>query len=358
MVSKREEYEAQFGREYTERKCSQIISWASMLMVAVVMFFAFSCLFTLSPQNMADAKAQKYPGALSSGEPLCLDVGHQIHLCHPAGVWRVDHRPGGHLQIVFGHYLGTLEGLNGLILRFTYKGDKTRVSSGKLNTLSMVLIMGPTWVVAYANPNILDLIEAMGALIIASLLCLLPMYAIRKRLRWPVIRGRPRQPLCDRYRSADHPQHCLQTVLIRLRPREEYNMTEFPVVLVINCGSSSIKFSVLDAASCDCLLNGVAEGHQRGTGVSLAQRRRAGGAAPARLRRRPAGDCRALAQRDLIDSVALIGHRVAHGGDLFTESVIIARRLSITFARYRPWPRCITTPVSAASPRRSGCSRR
>ncbi|RXY56759.1 hypothetical protein DD568_27160 [Klebsiella pneumoniae] len=37
-------------------------------------------------------------------------------------------------------------------------------------------------------------------------------------------------------------------------------MTEFPVVLVINCGSSSIKFSVLDAASCDCLLNGVAEG--------------------------------------------------------------------------------------------------
>lgn len=35
-------------------------------------------------------------------------------------------------------------------------------------------------------------------------------------------------------------------------------MTEFPVVLVINCGSSSIKFSVLDAASCDCLLNGVA----------------------------------------------------------------------------------------------------
>ena len=33
-------------------------------------------------------------------------------------------------------------------------------------------------------------------------------------------------------------------------------MTEFPVVLVINCGSSSIKFSVLDAASCDCLLNG------------------------------------------------------------------------------------------------------
>ena len=58
VVSKREEYEKDFGRDFTERKCSQIISRASMLMVAVVMFFAFSCLFTLSPANMADAKAQ------------------------------------------------------------------------------------------------------------------------------------------------------------------------------------------------------------------------------------------------------------------------------------------------------------
>ncbi len=33
----------------------------SMLMVAVVMFFAFSCLFTLSPANMAEAKAQNIP---------------------------------------------------------------------------------------------------------------------------------------------------------------------------------------------------------------------------------------------------------------------------------------------------------
>jgi threonine transporter len=80
----------------------------------------------------------------------------------------------------FGHYLGTLEGLNGLILKFGYKGDKTKITSRKLNTLSMIFIMGSTWVVAYANPNILDLIEAMGAPIIASLLCLLPMYAIRK----------------------------------------------------------------------------------------------------------------------------------------------------------------------------------
>lgn len=32
-------------------------------------------------------------------------------------------------------------------------------------------------------------------------------------------------------------------------------MNEFPVVLVINCGSSSIKFSVLDASDCEVLMS-------------------------------------------------------------------------------------------------------
>lgn len=36
VVSKREEYEKDYGREFTEQKCSKIISRASMLMVAVV----------------------------------------------------------------------------------------------------------------------------------------------------------------------------------------------------------------------------------------------------------------------------------------------------------------------------------
>ena len=132
-------------------------------------------------------------------------------------------------------------------------------------------------------------------------------------------------------------------------------MTEFPVVLVINCGSSSIKFSVLDAASCDCLLNGVAEGINAeraslslngGEPVALAQRGYEGALQAI------AG---ALAQRDLIDSVATASPTAA---TCSPSRSLLARRLSITFARYRPWPRCITTPVSAASPRRSGCSRR
>lgn len=190
VVSKREEYEKDFGRDFTERKCSQIISRASMLMVAVVMFFAFSCLFTLSPANMAEAKAQNIPVLSYLANHFASMTGTKttfaITLEYAASIIALV----AIFKSFFGHYLGTLEGLNGLVLKFGYKGDKTKVSLGKLNTISMIFIMGSTWVVAYANPNILDLIEAMGAPIIASLLCLLPMYAIRKAPSLAKYRGR------------------------------------------------------------------------------------------------------------------------------------------------------------------------
>jgi threonine transporter len=190
VVSKREEYEGEFGNAWTEDKVSKIISRASMLMVAVVMFFAFSCLFTLSPQNMAEAKAQNIP-------VLSYLANHFATMSGSKSTFATVLEYGASIialvaifKSFFGHYLGTLEGLNGLVLKFGYKGDKTRVSSGKLNLISMVFIMGSTWIVAYANPNILDLIEAMGAPIIASLLCLLPMYAIRKTPALAKYKGR------------------------------------------------------------------------------------------------------------------------------------------------------------------------
>ncbi|KKY72732.1 propionate kinase [Klebsiella aerogenes] len=100
-------------------------------------------------------------------------------------------------------------------------------------------------------------------------------------------------------------------------------MNEYPVVLVINCGSSSIKFSVLDAASCEVLMAGIADGiNSENAFLSI------NGEEPAKLAHRSyEGALKAIAfeleKRDLMDSVALIGHRIAHGGSIFTESAII-----------------------------------
>ena len=111
VVSKREEYEKDFGRDFTERKCSQIISRASMLMVAVVMFFAFSCLFTLSPANMAEAKAQNIPVLSYLANHFASMTGTKttfaITLEYAASIIALV----AIFKSFFGHYLGTLEGL-------------------------------------------------------------------------------------------------------------------------------------------------------------------------------------------------------------------------------------------------------
>lgn len=113
-------------------------------------------------------------------------------------------------------------------------------------------------------------------------------------------------------------------------------MNEFPVVLVINCGSSSIKFSVLDATTCDVLIAGIADGiNSENVFLSL------NGGAPVKLAHHGYEDAlKAIAfelkKRDLIDSVALIGHRIAHGGNIFTESVIITDEVIENIRRVSP----------------------
>ncbi|MCU3987557.1 propionate kinase [Enterobacter mori] len=113
-------------------------------------------------------------------------------------------------------------------------------------------------------------------------------------------------------------------------------MIEFPVVLVINCGSSSVKFSVLDASSCDALMTGIADGINTekafisvngGEPVRLAHQDYEGALAAIALE---------LEKRNLMSSVALIGHRIAHGGDLFSESTLITEEVIAQIRQVSP----------------------
>ncbi len=111
-----------------------------MLMVAVVMFFAFLRRLRL-PQNMADAKAQNIP-VLFHRQPFRLFVGDKIYFCNGVeyGASIIALPLFSNLSSVT---TGTLEGLNGLALKFVAQGDKTKSLYGqKLNTISMIFIMG------------------------------------------------------------------------------------------------------------------------------------------------------------------------------------------------------------------------
>jgi acetate kinase len=97
-------------------------------------------------------------------------------------------------------------------------------------------------------------------------------------------------------------------------------------VLVLNSGSSSVKFAVLDPASGERALSGLAE--QVGTPGAALRIGRDGNAVT--TERLPGGDHRAVISRilDHLDDAGMphpvgAGHRVVHGGDRFTASVLV-----------------------------------
>ena len=98
------------------------------------------------------------------------------------------------------------------------------------------------------------------------------------------------------------------------------------LVLVINCGSSSLKFSVIPARGGKPVLSGLAEclgladarlvvkSAATNTATSLD-----GGAHAAAL----AAILDTLRAQHLLDQIAAVGHRVVHGGERFTDSVLL-----------------------------------
>ncbi|RPE03675.1 HAAAP family serine/threonine permease [Candidatus Pantoea deserta] len=164
-VAKRAEY----GEE-AERKCARILACSHLLMVATVMFFVFSCVLSLSPADLAAAKAQNI--SILSYLANHFDV--------PVIAWL-----GPLIAIVaitksfLGHYLGAREGFNGLVNKMLHSRGKT-IAPAKLNRITALFMLLSTWLVASWNPGILDMIETLGGPVIAVILFLMPMYAIHK----------------------------------------------------------------------------------------------------------------------------------------------------------------------------------
>ncbi|WP_397451961.1 serine/threonine transporter [Pseudomonas sp. NA-150] len=155
----------QYG-QHAEQRSSQILSRAHGLMVVMVLFFVFSCVLTLSPLQLAEAKAQNLSIlsylANHFSNPTIAFVAPLIAFVAIA-------------KSFLGHYIGASEGLKGLVIKAGY-----RPAPKTLDRLTAALMLVVCWLVATLNPSILGMIETLGGPIIAALLFLMPMYAIRK----------------------------------------------------------------------------------------------------------------------------------------------------------------------------------
>ncbi|SMQ22891.1 serine transporter [Pseudomonas helmanticensis] len=149
-----------------DERSSQILLRAHALMVLMVMFFVFSCVLTLSPAQLAEAKDQN----LSILSYLANHFNNPtIEFAAPLIAFVAISKS------FLGHYIGASEGLKGLIIK-----SGKRPSAKALDRIVAALMLVVCWIIATLNPSILGMIETVGGPVIAAILFLMPMYAIRK----------------------------------------------------------------------------------------------------------------------------------------------------------------------------------
>ncbi|MDY7565963.1 serine/threonine transporter [Pseudomonas sp. RTC3] len=155
----------QYGR-HAEVRSSQILARAHGLMVVMVLFFVFSCVLTLSPLQLAEAKAQN----------LSILSYLANHFSNPTIAFVAPLIAFVAITKSFlGHYIGASEGLKGLVVKTGH-----RPAPRTLDRLTAAFMLLVCWLVATLNPSILGMIETLGGPVIAALLFLMPMYAIHK----------------------------------------------------------------------------------------------------------------------------------------------------------------------------------
>jgi len=154
----------------TDQYANRTLRRSHLMMVLSVMLFVFSCIFSLSPADLMSAKEQN----------LSILSYLANHFQNPVIAWAAPIIAIVAISKSFlGHYLGAKEGLNGLMVKhLRKKGSKIEVAS--LDRKTAIFMAVTCWAVATFNPSILGMIETLGGPVIAILLFLMPMYAIKK----------------------------------------------------------------------------------------------------------------------------------------------------------------------------------
>ncbi|MGK0408787.1 MAG: serine transporter [Shewanella psychromarinicola] len=161
-------------------KADVILRNTTIMLVGFVMLFVFSCILSLTPVQLLEAKADNLPilsylanvhesGFISYVVPMIAFIAN--------------------ISSFFSHYMGATEGLKGIITKQLPDSGKPE-NSHKLDKFILGFMFITTWAVAIINLSILGMIEALGGPVIAAILYIMPMYAIHKVPALKAYRGR------------------------------------------------------------------------------------------------------------------------------------------------------------------------
>ncbi|HDL5820893.1 TPA: HAAAP family serine/threonine permease [Mannheimia haemolytica] len=150
-----------------EIESAKVLRSTAFILVLFVMFFVFSCVLTLTPEELAQAKVQNISIlsylANKFDNPIISYFGPLVAFLAIGSSF-------------FGHYLGAREGLEGLVNQMR----KEPIDPSKFRKITAITFLIILWIVATINPSILGLIESLGGPIIAMILFIMPVYAVYK----------------------------------------------------------------------------------------------------------------------------------------------------------------------------------
>ncbi|MGY0219956.1 HAAAP family serine/threonine permease [Endozoicomonadaceae bacterium StTr2] len=155
-----------------EPAASRTLLRTSMLLTGFVMFFVFSCVLTLSPAELAQVKNDNI--AILSYFAQRTDNNLFGWLAQIVALVAIS-------SSFFGHYMGSREGLNSIVVNVLKKRNpKAEISEARVNRFSMMFITLAVWAIAYANVSVMGMIEALVAPILAMILFVMPVLAVKK----------------------------------------------------------------------------------------------------------------------------------------------------------------------------------
>ncbi|BBM66858.1 serine transporter [Vibrio alfacsensis] len=148
-----------------DAKSELILRRTSVMLIAFVLLFVFSCVLALSPEQLAEAKAQNVSVlsylANATENPFIATLGPLVAFVAITSSF-------------LGHFLGARESLNGLISKHS------SMPTVRIDKISVVILFVSIWVAAIMNPSILGMMEALSGPVIAMILFIMPMLAVYK----------------------------------------------------------------------------------------------------------------------------------------------------------------------------------
>ena len=147
------DYRKAEGDVNAEPLASRTLLRTSMMLTVFVMFFVFSCVMALSPDELAQARANN----LST---LDAFAGRDVEGINWFGWLASAVAMIAITSSFFGHYLGTAEGLHGLIAQRLRGGNPNKAINDKaIRTFVTIFIVATVWWVANANWSVIGMIE-------------------------------------------------------------------------------------------------------------------------------------------------------------------------------------------------------